>query len=51
MFKIVMVFLIVFIGFLLLGLILYRKTHHRERPVTYICNTCGEKDCLCHREE
>ena len=51
MLKLLMIFLVGIVVFLLLAVVLHRRSHHRERPVTYICNTCGERDCLCHREE
>ena len=30
---------------------LIRKTNRKELPnETYICDVCGDKDCVCHKE-
>ena len=32
--------------------ILRKKTGKEDLPhVRYVCDLCGEKDCLCHKEE
>jgi hypothetical protein len=32
--------------------VLTRKARKEELPhVTYVCDVCGERDCLCHRED
>lgn len=36
--------------FFILGITLQIR-HHRKKPeVRYSCSTCGEHDCVCHKE-
>lgn len=32
-------------------LILRKKTMGPTPHDTYVCDVCGEKDCICHKEE
>jgi len=43
--------LIVAVAIFLFFRILASKRNKPEEPVTYICDECGEKDCVCHRED
>ena len=59
------IFLVLFIAivlFLLLGFVFYKKKEFQkesppppkktiEKSSKYICDVCGEKDCICHRED
>jgi hypothetical protein len=40
-----------FAVFLVLWIVLSRRKEKEEKPVTYVCMECGEKDCICYREE
>ncbi len=32
--------------------VLKRKARKEELPqVTYVCDVCGERDCICHKED
>ena len=53
-----LVLFIIIILFLLLGFVFYKKKFQKESPKEsieksskYICDVCGEKDCICHRED
>lgn len=35
----------------LLFRIIVSKRNKPEEPVTYVCDECGEKDCVCRRED
>ena len=43
------VFALSMIGLALLVTRLTRKDQHPQD--TYICDVCGEKECICHKEE
>ena len=30
--------------------VFYKKKKSIVKSVTYICDKCGEKDCVCHKE-
>jgi hypothetical protein len=40
-----------FAVFLVLWIVLSRRKEREEKPVTYVCMECGEKDCNCYREK
>jgi len=36
--------------YFLFRIIVYKK-NKSEEPVSYICDECGEKDCVCRKED
>ncbi len=47
------IFLVLFaviILFLLFQFISYRKKKSIDKSVKYICEECGERDCICHKK-
>ncbi len=47
----VFVVLAAFAVFLVLWFVLSRRKDREDKPVTYVCMECGEKNCNCYREE
>ena len=48
-----LIFLAIFtviILFLFFRFVSYKKNKSIDRVVRYICDECGEKDCICHKE-
>ncbi|MDP2861953.1 MAG: hypothetical protein Q8N95_04080 [Desulfobacterales bacterium] len=43
--------LIAAVAIFLLFRIIVSKRNKPEEPVTYVCDECGEKDCVCRRED
>ncbi len=43
------------IGLVVIGSLFYLKKEqgsHQEKPNTeYICTLCGDKDCICHKQD
>lgn len=39
------------VAFLFLWIIFGRKKATDEKVARYTCSICGERDCLCHKEE
>jgi hypothetical protein len=37
--------------FIVFWLVLSRRKGQEEKPVTYVCTECGEKDCSCYRQD
>lgn len=33
------------------GFLLFRSKNKKTPRDTYVCDVCGEKECLCHKEE
>jgi len=33
------------------GYLLLRRKNRQEPQDTYVCDVCGEKECLCHKVE
>jgi hypothetical protein len=33
------------------GYLVFRQKNKKEPQDTYICDICGEKECLCHKVE
>ena len=33
------------------GYLLFRRKSQMKPQDTYVCDICGEKECLCHKEE
>jgi hypothetical protein len=34
------------------ALVLFRSANKKRVPdATYVCDVCGERDCVCHEEE
>ena len=33
------------------GYLIFRGKHKKEPQDTYVCDICGEKECLCHKVE
>ena len=33
------------------GYLLFRRKKEKEPHDTYVCDVCGEKECLCHKVE
>jgi len=48
---IIVVFIAAFAVFILLWLVLSRQKKHEDKPDTYVCNECNEKNCNCYRED
>ena len=42
--------LAIIVLFLFFQFIFYRKKKSINKSVTYICDECGERDCICHKE-
>jgi hypothetical protein len=40
---------VVFAG--VVGYLILRRKNRKEPQDTYVCDICGEKECLCHKEE
>lgn len=34
-----------------IGYLLFRRKREKEPLDTYVCDVCGEKECLCHKVE
>jgi hypothetical protein len=44
--------IIVVIFVVIAAWVLMKRTGKEELPhVRYVCDICGEKDCICHKEE
>ena len=50
MWTILVVIVLVCFILLLFGFMMMRKKSDSEQ-VNFICTDCGEKDCICHRED
>ncbi|MEW5908851.1 MAG: hypothetical protein AB1659_03535 [Thermodesulfobacteriota bacterium] len=44
-------FVFLSIAFLLLNSLRLRRDRQLKKIPTYVCNNCGEQDCLCSRED
>jgi hypothetical protein len=33
------------------GYLIFRQKNRKAPQDTYVCDVCGEKECLCHKEE
>ncbi len=33
------------------GYLIFRRKNKKEVQDTYVCDICGEKECLCRKEE
>jgi len=31
--------------------LIFRQKSRKEPQDTYVCDVCGEKECICHKEE
>lgn len=40
-----------FAVFIILWFVLSRRKQREDKPATYVCMDCGEKDCNCYRED
>lgn len=52
MFLYLIVFIAVIIAFAFFFVVFYKKTDdNNTHTVTYICDHCGEKHCICHKKD
>jgi hypothetical protein len=42
---------IFFVCAVVVGYLVFRKKNKKEAQDTYVCDICGEKECLCHKVE
>ncbi len=49
--EIIVVVSIAFLVLLLFGVLMAMRKKSEGRPTVYLCSECGERDCLCHRED
>ena len=47
----IIVGLIAAVVIFLLFRIIASKINKPDEPVTYVCDECGEKDCVCRKED
>jgi preprotein translocase subunit YajC len=40
-----------FAVFIIFWFVLSRRKQQEDKPVTYVCMECGEKNCNCYRED
>lgn len=46
----IIIFVGVLVAFALLWIVFYKKDHlDQEKIDRYVCHTCGEKHCDCHK--
>jgi hypothetical protein len=39
-----------FVVFILIRIFIKIKEKAKDKTVVYVCNVCGERDCLCFKE-
>ena len=47
---IILALLVAVLVFLFFRFFLYRKEDSIDTPIVYVCDECGKKHCICHRE-
>lgn len=43
--------ILVIVCAVVVGYLLFRRKSKEEPHDTYVCDVCGEKECLCHKVE
>ena len=46
----IVVMLVVFAVFAVLGGVFFLKSRSDDRPDSFTCSHCGERDCICHSD-
>lgn len=44
-----LIFLAALFAFIFINIILSKKRKARDPVTHYVCDTCGDYDCVCHR--
>ena len=47
----IVVLIAAFAVFLIFWFVLSRRKQQEDKPLTYVCMECGEKNCNCYRED
>jgi hypothetical protein len=47
----ILIFLAALFVFIFIKSILIKRKKTKDPVTQYVCDTCGEVDCICHRED